>query len=59
MFFYDFNGANGYARLKSISNLDFCKDQLDFQLTPLKEYQRSNMTVMTFLNYDKVSSKIY
>ncbi|CAH8616947.1 unnamed protein product [Schistosoma rodhaini] len=53
MFFYDFNGANGYARLKSISNLDFCKDQLDFQLTPLKEYQRSNMTVMTFLNYDK------
>ncbi|VDP28735.1 unnamed protein product [Schistosoma margrebowiei] len=53
MFFYDFNGAGGYARLKSINNLDFCKDQFDFQLTPLKEYQRSNMTVMTFINYDK------
>ncbi|KAH8857570.1 Laminin subunit alpha-1 [Schistosoma japonicum] len=53
MFFYDFNGAGGYARLKSVSYLDFCKDQLDFQITPLKEYQRSNMTVMTFINYDK------
>ncbi|CAH8598195.1 unnamed protein product [Heterobilharzia americana] len=53
MFFYDFNGAGGYSRLKSFEYLDFCKDQFDFQLTPLTEYQRSNMTVMTFYNYDR------
>ncbi|KER20855.1 hypothetical protein T265_10681 [Opisthorchis viverrini] len=53
MFFYDFAGAGGYARIQGFKDLKFCEDRLQFQVTPLQRAQQNKMMVFTFFNFDK------
>lgn len=55
LFYYDFAGTGGYARLKSSKDLQFCKDHVQFQLTPLHESKQDRMMAFTFFDYKKVS----
>ncbi|KAG5441297.1 hypothetical protein CSKR_202140 [Clonorchis sinensis] len=57
MFFYDFAGAGGYARIQGFKDLKFCEDRLQFQVTPLQRAQQNKMMVFTFFNFDKVSQE--
>ncbi|KAF7256821.1 hypothetical protein EG68_05074, partial [Paragonimus skrjabini miyazakii] len=54
LFYYDFAGTGGYARIEEFKDLKFCEDRVQFQLTPLTDAQRNPMMVFTFFNYDKV-----
>ncbi|KAF5402729.1 hypothetical protein PHET_03978, partial [Paragonimus heterotremus] len=53
LFYYDFAGTGGYARIEEFKDLKFCEDRVQFQLTPLTDAQRNPMMVFTFFNYDK------
>ncbi|KAA3676394.1 uncharacterized protein DEA37_0012989, partial [Paragonimus westermani] len=53
LFYFDFAGTGGYARIEEFKDLKFCEDRVQFQLTPLTDAQRNPMMVFTFFNYDK------
>ncbi|CAH8640896.1 unnamed protein product [Dicrocoelium dendriticum] len=53
LFYYDFAGTGGYARVQQFKDLKFCEDRVQFQVTPLAAALNGPMMVFTFFNFDK------